>query len=406
MSDRRIWMIAAAGLPLLLTASPPAWPAEPSIRVQDAAVMDNYQAFIDRLASEIAGDGALAGEGADNGPVIYFDPNLALDQVPDFGSLSLADQAMLRASKRTYDLYRALGGDPIDRFAVVQREGNRFYLGFDGEGGRWLATPLEALSYMLAQLIHGSLLPPQVKDAVAQCPYHFECLLRATYTGLVDTMAYVPRGTTVTFEMTGEGFRAAGGPPVVHATQGFIVHQVSFLDSEMITARVSIDDTAALGLNVLDVYNEGAAFRAVGRYGVHVVAGAAELDPSLAADAAMLEGSGAVEGLSDDFSADPATAAALTGSLSGRLETTGDADLFKIVVEQPGTLAVNSAGPTDLMGTLETASGSIVVADDDSGQWYNFALSQSLDTGTYYLRVTHCCAGTGDYRLTTTFTPN
>ncbi len=50
--------------------------------------------------------------------------------------------------------------------------------------------------------------------------------------------------------------------------------------------------------------------------------------------------------------------------------------------------------------------GSIVVADDDGGQWYNFAIRESLAPGTYLLRVTHCCAGTGEYRLSTTFTPN
>lgn len=397
---------AAAGLALVLTFGPAAWPAEPSIRVQDPAVMDNYRAFIDRLASEIANDAALAGRGAEDGPAIYFDPSLPVDRVPDFASLSLADQALLRAGKRTYDLFRALGGDAIDRFAVVQRQGNRFYLGFDGEGGRWLATPEEALSYMLSQLIRNSLLPPLVKNAAAQCPYYFECLLRATYTGLVETMAYVPRGTTVTFEMTGDGFLAEGGPPVMRVPPGFVVHRVSFVDAELITARVSIDVGAALGLNVFDVYNEGGAFRAIGRYGVQVVAGAAELDPSMDTKAAMLAGSGAVEGLSDDAGADAAGAVALTGPFSGRLETAGDVDLFKIVLDSPGTLAVSSAGPTDVVGALETAGGSVVATDDDGGPWYNFALSQSLDAGTYYLRVTHCCAGTGEYRLTTTFTPN
>ncbi len=92
--------------------------------------------------------------------------------------------------------------------------------------------------------------------------------------------------------------------------------------------------------------------------------------------------------------------------MQGRLETANDVDLFKIVVEQAGTLAVNSAGPTDVLAVLEAADGSVVGGDDDSGQWYNFAFSQTLAPGTYYLRVTHCCAGTGNYRLSTTFSPN
>ena len=395
--------MAAAALSLALTASPAAWTAEPSIRVQDSDAAASYQSYIDRLASEIIDAAALAGQGGQDGPAIYFDPALPLDQMAGYESLSLADQALLRAGKRTYDLFRALGGGAVDQFAVVQRQGDRIYIGFDGEGGRWLATPEEALSYMLAQLVHNSNLPQEVKDAVAQCPYHFHCLLLASYTGLVEIMASVPRGTTVSFEMTGEGFRSAEAPPALRAPDGFLVHQVTFIDSETIIARVSIDATAALGHNVLAVYNEGAGFRAIGRYGVNVLAEAAN---SLDADVTLLIGSGSVEALDNDIGGDPATAVALNGDARGRLETADDADLFKIVVESAGTLAVSSAGPTDLVGTLETGDGSVVVADDDSGQWYNFAIRESLSPGTYFLRVTHCCAGTGEYRLSTTFTPN
>lgn len=389
---------------LALTASPAASTAEPTIRVQGSEAMDGYQAYIDRLAAEIADDAALARQGGQDGPAIYFDPALPLDQVADYESLSLADQALLRAGKRTYDLFRALGGGAVDQLAVVQRQGDRFYIGFDGEGGRWLATPEEALSYMLAQLVQNSTLPQEVKDAVARCPYHFQCLLLASYTGLVEIMASVPRGTTVTFEMTGDGFRAVSGPPTIRAPEGFVVHQVHFLDSETITARVSIDATAKLGHNVLDVFNEGSAFRAVGRYGVNVLADIADASPET--DGTLLTGSGAVEAVGDDVGADAATAVALIETGAGRLETADDADLFKIAVDRAGTLTVSSAGPTDVVGVLEAGDGSVIVADDDGGQWYNFALSESLAPGTYYLRVTHCCAGTGDYRLSTTFTPD
>ena len=396
-------LLAAAALLLVMSAGSAGWTAEPSIRIQDANAAQGYQAYIDRLTSEIVDQAALAGQGGLDGPAIYFDPALPLDQVAGYESLSLADQALLRAGKRTYDLFRALGGGAVDLLAVVQHQGDRIYVGFDGEGGRWLATPQEALSYMLAQLVHNSTLPQEVKDAVAQCPYRFECLLMASYTGLVETLASVPRGTTVSFEMKGEGFRGAEAPPALRAPDGFLVHQVTFVDSETIIARVSIDATAALGHNVLAVYNEGAGFRAIGRYGVNVLAKAANL---LDADATLLIGSGSVEALGDDVGGDPATAVALSGDTRGRLETADDADLFRIVVESAGTLAVSSAGPTDLVGTLETADASVVVADDDSGQWYNFAFSESLAPGTYFLRVTHCCAGTGEYRLSTTFTPN
>ena len=80
--------------------------------------------------------------------------------------------------------------------------------------------------------------------------------------------------------------------------------------------------------------------------------------------------------------------------------------MFKITVGQAGTLRVSSAGPTDVSGRLETADGAVVAADDDGGDWYNFSLEGAVAPGTYLLSVTHCCAGTGAYGLSSSFTPN
>ena len=46
-----------------------------------------------------------------------------------------------------------------------------------------------------------------------------------------------------------------------------------------------------------------------------------------------------------------ATVFALNSSITGNLETGGDADVFKIMLTAPGTLTVNSNGSTDVVGT-------------------------------------------------------
>ena len=48
----------------------------------------------------------------------------------------------------------------------------------------------------------------------------------------------------------------------------------------------------------------------------------------------------------------------------------------------------------------------MVAANDDGGGWYNFSLEGAVAPGTYLLSVTHCCAGTGAYGLSSSFTPN
>jgi len=189
---------------------------------------------------------------------------------------------------------------------------------------------------------------------------------------------------------------------------------------------VSIAETAPLGVNVINVFNEGNAFGMVERYGLHVVASAEELaeviteagsaldeppddgstDAEAATGPATLSGTGEFEAMVDDHGGDRATATALAGEAVGRIETVGDVDVFTITVDQMGTLAIFSVGPTDLTGRLETAEGEAVAIDDDDGAWYNFSLEGAVAPGTYLLRVSHCCDGTGNYAVSASFTPN
>ncbi len=412
----------AAALALVCVLGAPSYAADPSISVVGADLDDGYTAFLEAASEQIAADIALAGEASGDSGSIYIDFNGSLDDVPNFDSLASADQALLRAAKRTYDLYLAMGGAAIDRFGVLERRDNRFYIGLDGEGGRWLASAGEALAFLLEEIVADSIFSIGFDEAALRCPHLFTCLLLATYTGAVETIAYVPRGTTVTLSMTGDGFRAGWGAPLVMADASLTVLDVEFVSDENIVARVSVAETAALGVSVIYVFNEGSAFATVERYGVQIVANAAELAEFISqpdatdaetADAeaapsgpATLAGTGEVEALADDHGADLATATTLDGSAVGRLEAAGDVDMFKITVEQAGTLVISSAGPTDVFGRLETVEGVVVAADDDGGGWYNFSLEGAVAPGTYLLSVTHCCAGTGAYGLTSSFTPN
>ncbi len=411
-----------AALAFMAAAAAPSNAADPSISVVGADLDDGYTAFLEAASDRIAADIAQAGEASGDSGAIYLDFNGSLDDVPNFDSLASADQALLRAAMRTYDLYLAMGGEAIDQFGVIERKDNRFYVGLDGEGGRWLASVDEALAFLLEEIVANSIFSIGFSEAALRCPHVFTCLLLATYTGAVETVAYVPRGTTVTLSMTGDGFRAGWGAPLVMTDTLLTVLGVEFVSDENIVARVSVAETAPLGVSVIAVFNEGSAFATVERYGVHIVASAAELAEFIsepgATDAgtvdaeaeqigpATLAGTGEVEALADDHGADLATATTLDGGAVGRLEAAGDVDMFKITVGQAGTLSISSAGPTDVSGRLETAEGAVVAADDDGGAWYNFSLEGAVAPGTYLLSVTHCCAGTGAYGLSSSFTPN
>ena len=389
--------------------------AEPTISIMNSAMTTEFRGVIDRLVSRIETNAALAARSADDTPAMYLDLNGALDSFPDFESLGPEDQALLRATKQTYELFRALGGELLDRFAMLQRRDNRYYIAVDGEGGRWVVTVEQALSVLLEELVAAETHQNAIAASGSQCSGDLHCLMLATYMGMIESAAYVSRNTTVTLEITGEGLGGGESAPMLLAPDSMVVHEVSLDDGGIITATVSVHENAPLGMNILSVYNEGHAFRSVARFGVEVMMNPGELatlgldsaPQAASADRALvLVGSGDFQPLIDDHSAMAASATPLAGSASGRLVSTTDADLFKITVENASVLLLTSQGPTDVMGTLETDEGIVIAADDDSGARYNFSIEQAVAPGTYYLRVTHCCAGLGEYRLSLSITPN
>ena len=100
-------------------------------------------------------------------------------------------------------------------------------------------------------------------------------------------------------------------------------------------------------------------------------------------------GGGGSGGGSDDHSntRSGATSLSLGGSRSGRIETGGDVDYFRVQVSRSGTLTVYTTGSTDTYGTLQSSSGTTLETDDDDGSGTNFSIARSVSAGTYYIKV-------------------
>lgn len=385
----------------------PAAAAEPSIRVTGGASMDAFASGIDRLGQSILSDMSAARTGVGEGEVRYFDLNRPLSDVAGFDALPAADRVMMRGAKRTYDLFRALGGPRIDSFAVAGTARDRYYLSLDGEGGRWLATPGAALAGLARQMVDEQVVLLKGAGGGSRCPLDFRCLLKSVYETGAPKIATVPRGTTLDLEMTGENFSNQGGKPVVITPDGITTHDVTFVDPEKITARISIDGDAPPGLQPVQVFNPGKQFGSQQRYDILVMSGLEELEAAANGPATDgMTGTGKVEPLADDYPGQVDGAVPLETSLAGRLEVSGDSDLFRVEVASPGALAIESEGPTDVVGELRDAKGNLIAADDDGGARYNFRLAAPVPAGTYFLRVRHCCAGRGTYRLNRIFTEN
>lgn len=384
--------------------------AEPSIRVSDGASIDAFAAGISRLGDRILSDVSAARDGVGHGQVRYFDLNKPLGDVPGFDDLPPADRVLMRGAKQTYDLFRALGGPRINSFAVTATEDGRYYLSLDGEGGRWLATPGAALTVLARQL---------AQEQIARlgggaggglpCPLDYRCLLRSLYSGGAPTIATVPRGTTVTLELTGDGFSNEGGLPVIIAPDGITPGEVNFVGPDQINAPFSIAPDAPTGLQPVLVFNPNQQFSGK-PYWVLVVKALKALETSASGETGdggdAKPGTGKVDPIVDDFAGTIAKATLLESNLSGKIEVSGDTDMFRIDLETNGVLTISSDGPSDLVGELMNADGEIIARNDDGGWRYNIMLETPLNRGTFYLSIQHCCNGRGSYTLNRSFLAN
>lgn len=103
----------------------------------------------------------------------------------------------------------------------------------------------------------------------------------------------------------------------------------------------------------------------------------------------------------DDYPNQPTAAAPLLtlngAALTGRISYTGDIDVFRVVITEPGTVYLKSSGGFDLVAqlmgsngtTLENALGDSATNDDASVTAFDFGLHWAVTPGTYYLAVTN-----------------
>ncbi len=98
-----------------------------------------------------------------------------------------------------------------------------------------------------------------------------------------------------------------------------------------------------------------------------------------------------------------ATKVALNRSVSGNIETEGDVDYFRFVINSTGTITASTTGNTDTYGRLENNSGNYITANVNSGSRENFLITRELNPGTYYIAV-GSNKETGKYYLRVDFT--
>ena len=322
---------------------------------------------------------------------LNYNPDDDVANVTGKQGFTVADADWARANLRIYDIYRQLGGNAINLAQQYRRIGSQFYVGLDGSGGRWFASLANAQGYMFKLLVAASSeVPKPVKTALSGfASDDLTTVVNQARDAMLEGRGILARGTSSSLTLDGSGFSNTGGTPFLMGPDGMTFETVTFVSSEQITATVRTAPATATGLAKIFVYNLGDSMLPVDSFDVLVVNGTG----SLVADA-------------DDHANTLAGATGVTtlSTTSGRIGSNADNDVFQVIIGSSGTLQVSSTGPTDVEVSIKNASGSTIATDSDSGDWYNFNLSQSLSAGTYYVRITHCCGGIGNYSLNASFT--
>jgi len=379
-----------AGLALALGTSGAAMAASPSISAVNSAAAQTYLSDLDTMIATQQGESnlALANTGKGTGNVIWFDPLKDRANAFGYNTIAASDAEWMRSNVRLYEIYEQLGGNEIGKQQQFRTANGQFYVGLDGSGGKWFASNGEAQGYLLKLLIASSSeILPTVKQAVAALTSNdIGAVLTTARDAMAQGRTFLARGSNNTLIIKGSGFVPNGFAPKVVITGGVVVGPVQVDSPEQISVPVAVPQTVPTGDQPVLVYYPGLAIQAVYEFRV-----------------AIVRGDGTPTGTADDFGDTVATAGTLTigTNLSGRIDSTADVDVFKLVVPATGTLTVQSGGTTDLLGELLDSGGNTVIAtDDDAGSWYNFSLQKpGIAPGTYYLRVRHCCQGGGTYTI-------
>ena len=104
-------------------------------------------------------------------------------------------------------------------------------------------------------------------------------------------------------------------------------------------------------------------------------------------------------------SRETATEVSVPSSTAGNLESPGDSDYFRIVLQQSAILELHTTSGTDTYGVLYREDGSLITEDDDGGNSRNFRINYGLAAGTYFLKVRGFSpfVTTGSYTLEAAF---
>ncbi|MCW5730871.1 MAG: PPC domain-containing protein [Alphaproteobacteria bacterium] len=326
------------------------------------------------------------------GKALFYDPSTGSFSQED--GTNDTDLAWARANTAVIDMLRQFGADPGSRVLSFRREGNRYYVGAEGLGGAWFTVAARAQSHLFRMLLADAKDAPEEAVVAVNRNRTSQASLQHAVNiatkAVQSSKAFVALGGETKVKLTSKKFEATGEPQIV-GPPGIVVYDVTRQGKDTLLATIRTDPAIGTGAQTLHGYDEGRSYRQADSFGIFVTGTPQPMTP-----------------LADAVGATPAEAATLTPgeTVRGMVEARADQDLYRVDLAAGGRLTLASGGPTDILLKLEDENGKVQASDDDGGRWYQARLSALLPPGSYFVRVQHCCKGTGPYSLRATFEAN
>ena len=314
--------------------------------------------------------------GPGTGATLFYDPIKDIAGSVDGSDYNHADKNWAEAALVIYDLYRDLGGEALQKTIYFSQKEKSFLITISGQNNVWHESGDKALTFFLFNLL----------DLSKVLSKH----------DLSERLRKPERAFAPIRKELEQIIQSLNPPPMLNADAILEVHlpesEIAIVDRGLnileyeiagngVSAKVMASDDAKPGLNSVFGFSSKMKFRPTSIALLNVVGSSNKKMPQ-------------IKNMKDVPKEVP-----LRSGEKHFIENNSEEKRFEFTVTSPSTIHFESAGPTDVVGTIINKTGKILLTNDDGGTNYNFALRKHLPPGDYILSVEHCCSGRGPFSL-------
>ena len=313
-----------------------------------------------------------------SGVRMFYDPIKDIAGSVTGSSYTDADRSWVESGLVVYDIYRQLGGEKLSQPIFFQIKNNLFFVSGSNFKSGWHSNKDEALINFFFSLINRSKVISSLTSKVSSLGEFGSKSLKIEH---VLSQVIGDQSLSPTLA-GGESLKLNFSKSEIVITGPDLNVKHSTTIEKGVTAKISRKSNTDPGTQSVFGFSSDQKFRPQSHQEVVLI------DSSQDNVYLTLPGPA------------PFEEKKLSNNMVDRIIMSGEVKRYGLKLNSGAKVKIYSIGPSDIVATIvEKQTGAIINGDDDSGEGYNFSISQTLKAGAYIIEVKHCCAGTGAFGL-------